>query len=216
MGGSSAMNPTIKKAMLWVLPPVVVAITAFQPAALQLSFIAAMAWGAGQGYLLRQLWFRNFFKMELYPWQTTNGARPSARAISVADASNAQNVSRAANARKASSSSIHTGGLRTTGAPPLRYEAPRAIASREMAQFRAPLKVKEEEAKPAGYFSKLSQQATDLSTGIAKTDLWKTAKAKMVTPEKPGAAREKRAKEYEKRRKVEKRDEADMRRQGRS
>jgi hypothetical protein len=213
------MGDTVKKMMLYFVPVLMTGFTIFQPAALQLSFFISMLWGVGQGYCFRQLWFRKLFRMELLPSQISKFDRPSHAALVAAAADiKAKGIAYSKNVKISSS---RTGKLRTVAAPPLRYEAPRERASREMASFRAPPKVESQatETPPAkkGMLDNIRTQAyamqKDFSAGTGK--LMDGAR-KQVGQAKPKTAREQRAEEYEKRRKSETKDEAEMRRQGRN
>ncbi|KAK8173244.1 60Kd inner membrane protein-domain-containing protein [Phyllosticta citrichinensis] len=53
MAQANQMNPQMKFIMIWIMPFISVAVTASQPAAIQLAFVVTTVWGASQSFLLR-------------------------------------------------------------------------------------------------------------------------------------------------------------------
>jgi hypothetical protein len=224
MGGESGagneasrkMTETMKGMMLYFMPIIMTAVVAFQPAALQVSFLTAMFWGVGQSYCFRQIWFRKLFKMELLPSQISRFDRPSHAALESAAAKIKANG--VAAAKKENAYTSGHGKLRTVSAPPLRYEAPRTQSSKKFAVFQAPPKVEPQRAAtpPApkgGMFDGIMKQAAVMKKEASDGINGVMGNARKQTGAQ--TAREQRAEEYEKRRKSEKKDEAQMRRQGR-
>ncbi|TLD35878.1 Homoisocitrate dehydrogenase [Venturia nashicola] len=205
MGGEIAsqgqLSDGMRNSMLYYLPVVMTCIVAFQPAALQISFLTAMIWGVGQGYLFKQAWFRKFFHMEPLPNkipQSQLSGPTKARA----------NIHQAGIAPPASAKPARK--LRTVS-PTLKYEAPRAQPQRKMAVSSPPKEAKTK--TPVAPSKNLMQtvltdasNARDKVTGLFNNTLGSSAS---TSPEK------KRSEEYERRRREEKKFEAEIRRQGR-
>jgi hypothetical protein len=223
-GTDKKMTDTMRKMMLYFMPGVMGVVVAFQPAALQVSFLTAMLWGVCQSYLFRQIWFRKAFKMELLPSQINKLNRPSHKALDTAAAKFKTTGVVAAKDNAAATDKIAftpgPGKLKTVARAPLRYEAPRTQAGQKFAAFQAPPPA--EAATPSaapkrGIIDGILEQAATMrketTAGLGK--VIDSARAQTGAP-KAKTAREQRAEEYEKRRKAEKREEAEMRRQGRS
>lgn len=205
MGSASELSQTMKNAMLIYLPTFMAGVVAFQPAALQVSFLTAMVWGATQGYLFKRVWFRNLFKMAQFPVKTDQISHQSRKL-----GNSTKVIDHTKPAPRGSSK------LRTVVAPPLRYEPPRERAQREMAAFQPPKIIatkasRTPEPTDKGLFQSVKE---DFTKGPGKLLAFAEKSSGVSMTDKPGAARKNRAEEYEIRRKREKRDEADMRRQG--
>ncbi|QDS69024.1 hypothetical protein FKW77_009616 [Venturia effusa] len=196
--GRTEMSESLRKTMLYIIPPIISAVVAFQPAALQVSFLTAIIWGAGQAYLFRRPWFRKFFRMEPFPTRPSQST-PSDKAQELASPAGHQS-------KIAASASAKSGKtLRIVSPVPLRYEAPRARARREMAAFHPP-EVTEPKApkKPKGLFHSLRRTMEEfLESGRKKLGM-----------STPPTDKEQRLAEYERRRRMEKKYEAETRRQG--
>lgn len=225
-GTDKKMTDTMRKMMLYFMPGVMGVVVAFQPAALQVSFLTAMLWGVCQSYLFRQIWFRKAFKMELLPSQINKLNRPSHKALDTAAAKFKTTGAVAAKDNAATTEKIAftpgPGKLRTVARAPLRYEAPRTQAAGKFAAFQAPPVEPHRAATPPpapkrGIIDGILEQAATMrketTAGLGK--VIDSARAQTGAP-KAKTAREQRAEEYEKRRKAEKREEAEMRRQGRA
>jgi YidC/Oxa1 family membrane protein insertase len=72
----SNFSPQIFKAMMWGLPAISLLFTFWLPAALQLSFLISGICSFGQATLLRQTWFRDYFKMTPIPQNPSNTPKP--------------------------------------------------------------------------------------------------------------------------------------------
>ncbi|KAE9977741.1 hypothetical protein BLS_001164 [Venturia inaequalis] len=208
MGGElaqSELSDGMRRSMLYYLPSVMAVVVAFQPAALQVSFLTATIWGVGQSYLFRRAWFRKFFKMEPLPDKFTQSQHPgSSKEREIATG----NIHQYRIAPPASGKSART--LRTVSPLPLKYEAPRARAQREMANFHPPNgdKTKKSAAPSKGLIQTTLADATKAQenfTGFLRRT------AGMSAPPSP---KQQRAEEYERRRRTEKKYEAETRRQG--
>lgn len=209
MGSSTKLSPFMRNGMLYYAPVVVAAVVAFQPAALQVSFLTAMIWGAGQSYLFRQAWFRKFFRMEPLPDRSTQ-SESSSKVPQIVTGNNHQ----ARIAPPASGKPVR--GLRTVSPMPLKYEAPRVRAKREMAGFHPPKELEtEKQAAPVKNIAQtILRDATSASKAASeKANKWIAPVKKMMWESAPDS-KQQRAEEYERRRKKERQYEAETRRQG--
>lgn len=72
----SNFSPQVFNAMMWGLPLVSLLFTFWLPAALQLSFLVSGIASFGQATLLRQTWFREYFKMTPIPQTASSSPKP--------------------------------------------------------------------------------------------------------------------------------------------
>lgn len=193
----------MRNGLLYVMPVVLTVVVAFQPAALQVSFLTAMVWGAGQGYLFKRAWFRKFFRMEAFPIKSAQ-TNYSSKAREIAT----EKIHQATIAAPASGKPVRT--LRTVAQTPLHYEAPRARAQREMAVFHPPKGIETKTSKkPAAPSKGILQSLTGAPEQMMEYGRKQMGMAAPPTP------KQQRAEEYERRRRNERKYEADTRRQGR-